>query len=80
MSRMRERMWQKHECSMSAASGRVLGQPSDHDPTLRDCGVYPYETFVRTMFHPTPGGVIEGVVLPVCRTHGRSHMVDASVG
>ena len=51
-------------------TGRVQNcQPSDHDPTVRDCGVYPYETFVRAMFHPTPGGIIEGIS---SRRRGRS--------
>ena len=55
--------------SGSPCTGRVQNcQPSDHDPTASDCGVYPYETFVRTMFHPTPGGVIEGVVTPPSRS------------
>ena len=50
-------------------TGRVQNcQPSDHDPTLRDCGVYPYETFVRAMFHPTPGGIIEGISAPPSRS------------
>ena len=35
MRRMRERMRQQHACSRSAASGRVLDQPSDHDPLHR---------------------------------------------
>ena len=55
--------------SSSPCTGRVQNcRPSDHDPTVRDCGVYPYDTFVRTMFHPTPGGVIEGIVTPPSRS------------
>ena len=50
-------------------TGRVQNcHPGDHDPTVRDCGVYPYDTFVRAMFHPTPGGIIEGISVPPSRS------------